>query len=138
MAKGDYKGKILAGASAYRAWRAMFLAECKSEKLWKYIDGSAILPGPDPRQTTHRATTTASDTTTGTVVTESDAHRLVKRTILEAWLSEKETYEVGFEQAKKNFFMSVDKTHLATSLELSDPIDMFDTLDQKYFTSNAA
>ena len=138
MAKGDYKGTILAGDSTYRAWRAMFVAECKSEKLWKYIDGSAILPGPDPRQTTRRATTTTSDPAAGTAETESDSDRLVNKTALEAWLGEKETYEVGFEQAKKKCFMSVDKTHLATILELSDPKDMFDALDQKYSASNAA
>lgn len=34
--------------------------------------------------------------------------------------------------------MSVDKTHLATILELSDPGNMFDTLDRKYSASNAA
>ena len=42
MAKGDYKGTVLTGASTYRAWRAMFIAECKSEKLWKYVDGIKI------------------------------------------------------------------------------------------------
>ena len=34
--------------------------------------------------------------------------------------------------------MSMDKTHLATILELSDPRDMFDTFDQKYSASNVA
>ena len=69
---------------------------------------------------------------------ESNLDRLVNNTALEAWLEEKETYEVGFEQAKKNCFMSVDKTYLATILELSDLKDMFDALDQKYSISNAA
>ncbi len=53
-------------------------------------------------------------------------------------MEEKETYEVGFEQAKKKCFLSVEKTLLATILELSDPKDMFDALDQKYSASNAA
>ncbi len=53
-------------------------------------------------------------------------------------MREKETYKVGFEQAKKKCFMSVDKTHLATILELSDPKDMSNALDQKYSASNAA
>lgn len=53
-------------------------------------------------------------------------------------MTEKETYEVGFEQAKKKYFVSVDKTHLATILELSDPRNMFDTLDRKYSASKAA
>lgn len=48
MAKGGYKGTILADALTYRAWRATFVAEGKPEKLWKYIDSSEILPGPDP------------------------------------------------------------------------------------------
>lgn len=58
--------------------------------------------------------------------------------MLESWMGEKETYEIGFEQGKKEYFMSVDKTRFATILELSDPRDMFDTLDQKYSASNAA
>lgn len=39
---------------------------------------------------------------------------------------------MGFEQAKKKHFMSVDKMHLVTILELSDPKDMFNALDKKY------
>lgn len=53
-------------------------------------------------------------------------------------MGEKETYEVDFEPAKKKYFMSVDKPHLATVLELSNPRDMFDALDRKYSASNAA
>lgn len=53
-------------------------------------------------------------------------------------MGEKETYEIGFEQGKKKYFMSVDKTRFATILELSDPRDMFGTLDQKYSASKAA
>ena len=97
MAKEDNKGTILAGASTYRTWHAMFVAECMSEKLCKCIDGSAILPGPDPRQTIHRATTTTSDTTTGAVETKSHSDRLIKKTALEVWLGEKNTCKVGFE-----------------------------------------
>ncbi len=82
--------------------------------------------------------TTTSDLTAGTAETESDLDHLGNKTALEAWLGEKETYEVGFEQAKKKCFMSVDKTHLATLLELSYPKDMFDALHQKYSASNAA
>ncbi len=126
------------GASTYCKWRAMFVAECKSEKLWKYIDGSAILLGPDPRQTTQRAMTTTSDLTAGTAEMESDSDYLVNKTASEVWLGEKEAHEVGFEQAKKKCFISVDKTNLVTILELSDPKDMFNALDQKYSTSNAA
>ena len=75
----------------------MFVAECKSEKLWKYIDDSAILPGPDPRHTTHKAMTTTSNPITGTAESENDSDRLVNKIVLEAWLGEKETYKVGFE-----------------------------------------
>lgn len=49
-----------------------------------------------------------------------------------------ETYEVGFEKAKKKCFMSVDKSHLTTILELSDPKDMFSALDKKYYTATNA
>ena len=114
------------------------MAECKSEKLWKYVDGSAILLGLNPRQTTPRTTTTPSDPIAGAAETDNDLDRLIKKETLESWLGEKETYEVGFEQAKKKCFMSVDKPHLATILELSDPRDMFDALDRKYSASNAA
>lgn len=34
----------LTGASIYRAWCAMFIAECKFEKLWKYVDELPIAP----------------------------------------------------------------------------------------------
>ena len=130
MAKGDYKGTVLTGASTYRAWRAMFIAECKSEKLWKYVDGSAIIPGPDPRG--------LPLSTTGTTTEGGSESPNVDTAKAEAWLDKKETYEVGFEQAKKKCFMSVDKSHLATILELSSPKEMFEALDKKYSASNAA
>lgn len=57
---------------------------------------------------------------------------------VETWLDKKETYEVGFEQAKKKCFMSVDKSHLATILELSSPEEMFEALDKKYSATNSA
>ena len=98
MAKGDYKGTVLTGASTYRAWRAMFIAECKSEKLWKYVDGSAILPGPDPRSLPSNATTSTTETSNASLTGDISA--------VETWLDKKETYEVGFEQAKEKCFMS--------------------------------
>ena len=121
MAKGDYKGTVLTGASTYRAWRAMFIAECKSEKLWKYVDGSAIIPGPDPRG--------LPLSTTGTTTEGGSESPNVDTAKAEAWLDKKETYEVGFEQAKKKCFMSGDKSHLVTILELSRPKKMFKALD---------
>ena len=57
---------------------------------------------------------------------------------VEEWLDKKEAYEVGFEQAKKKCFMSVDKSHLATILELSTSEEMFEALDKKYSATNAA
>ncbi len=62
----------------------MFVAECKSEKRWKYIDGSAIWSAPDPQQTTNREMTTTSDANAGTAETESELDRLVNKTELEA------------------------------------------------------
>ncbi len=129
MVKGDYKGTVLTGASTYRAWRAMFIVECKSEKLWKYVDGSAILLGPDPRS--------LSDATTSTTEMSS-ASPTVDISAVETWLDKKETYEVGFEQAKKKCFMSVDKSHLVTILEISSPKEMFEALDKKYSVTNSA
>ena len=90
MAKGNYKGTVLTGASTYCAWRAMFIAECKSEKLWKYVNVSAIIPGPDPRYLPSTTTTTTTET--------SSASPTVDIAEVEAWLVKKETYEVGFEQ----------------------------------------
>ena len=58
MGTGDYKSMVLVGPSKYRVWCAMFIAECKSKKLWKYSDGSAIIPGPDPQDHPVDATTT--------------------------------------------------------------------------------
>ncbi len=45
---------------------------------------------------------------------------------------------MGFEQAKKKCFISVDKAHLATILELFTPKEVFNALDKKYSTTNAA
>ena len=45
---------------------------------------------------------------------------------------------MGFEQAKKKSFISVDKAHLATILELFTPNEVFNALDKKYSTTNAA
>lgn len=53
------------------------------------------------------------------------------------WL-EKETYEVRFEQARKTCFITVDKTHLATILELGDHREIFNALDKKYLATNLA
>ena len=36
----------------------MFIAEYKSERLWKHLDGSAIIPGPGPRDHPTDVTTT--------------------------------------------------------------------------------
>ena len=43
-----------------------------------------------------------------------------------------------FEETKKKCFMSVDKSHLATILELSTPKEMFKVLDKKYSATNIA
>lgn len=107
-----------------------FIAECKSEKLWKYVDGSAILPGPDPRSLPSNATTSTTETSNASLTGDISA--------VETWLDKKETYEVGFEQAKEKCFMSVDKSHLATILELSSPEEMFEALDKKYSATNSA
>ena len=63
----------------------MFIAECKSEKLWEYVDGSAVISGPD-----------APSTTTTTTTEASTASPTVDTAKVEAWLDKKETYEVGF------------------------------------------
>ena len=105
----------------------MFIAECKSEKLWKYVNGSAIIPGPDP-----------PSATTTTITEAGTASPTVDTAKIEAWLDNKETYEVGLEQAEKNYFMNVDMAHLATILELSTPKEMFNALDKKYSATNAA
>ncbi len=114
--------------STYRAWRAMFIAECKSERLWKYLDGSAIIPELDSQDHPADATTTEG----------SSAIPMIDNAKVEGWWDKKETYEGGFEQAKKKCFMSVDKAHLATILELSTPNEMFNALDKKYSATNAA
>ena len=130
MAKGNYKGTVLTGASTYREWRAMFIAECKSEKLWKYVDGSAIIPGLDPRD--------FPSTTTTTTTEANNASPNVDTAEVKAWLDRKDVYEVGYEQAKKKCFMSADKFHLATILELSISKEMYEALDKKYSAINAA
>ena len=127
MAKGDYKCTVLTGTSTYREWRAMFIAEWKSEKLWKYVDGSAIIPGPNLRDLL---------STTATTETRS-ASPFVYVSEVEVLLDKKEVYELGFELAKKKCFMSVDKSHLATIRELSTSEKMFEALDKKYSATNA-
>ena len=92
------------------------------------MDGSAIIPGPDPRDHPTDVTTTK----------ESSAIPTVDDAKVKAWLDKKETYEVGFEQTRKKCFMSVDKAHLAAILELSTPREMFNALDKKYSATNAA
>ena len=57
---------------------------------------------------------------------------------VEKFLDKKETYELGFEQAKKKYFMSVNKSHLATILKLSTLKEIFKVLDKKYSAINAA
>lgn len=69
LAKGDYKGMVLTGASTYCAWRAILIAECKSEKLWKDLDGSATTPDQDPRDLPSTTTTTGESSTSSTVDT---------------------------------------------------------------------
>lgn len=59
-------------------------------------------------------------------------------TEVELWLDKKKTYDVGFEQSKKNCFMSVDKSYLAIILELFSPEEMFETFDKKYSVINSA
>ena len=108
----------------------MFFAKCKSEKLWKYVDGSAIISGPDPQGLPLFTTVTTTE--------EGNESPNIDTVKAKAWLDKKETYEVEFEQAKKECFMSVDKSHLATILELSSPKKMFKALDKKYSTTNAA
>lgn len=68
LAKGDYKGMVLTGASTYCAWRAILVAECKSEKLWKDLDGSAMTPDQNPRDLPSTTTTTAGESSTSSTV----------------------------------------------------------------------
>lgn len=93
----------------------MVIAECKSEKLWKYLDGPAINPGPDPRGLPSSIT----------IVKEGRASPTVDTAMVEAWLDKKEAVEVGFEQAKNKCFMSVNKFHLAKILEPPTVKEMF-------------
>ena len=97
---------------------------CKVQIQCKYVDGSAIVPGPDSRG--------LPSATTPTTTEASSASSTVDTAKVEAWLDKKEAYEVGFEQAKKECFMSVNKSHLATILELSTSEEMFEALDKKY------
>lgn len=129
MAKKDYKETFLAGTLTYFVWRAMFVAKQKSEKLQKYIENSAILLSSESQHITYKSMITNFNPNTGTAKSENDSDYLVNKTALEVQLGKKETYKVGFEQVKKKYFMSVNKIHLVTILELSNPRDMFDTLD---------
>ena len=45
---------------------------------------------------------------------------------------------MGFEQAKKKCFMSVDKSYLATIFDISSQKEMFEALDKKNFATNTA
>ncbi|MCJ1467882.1 hypothetical protein MMC07_006507 [Pseudocyphellaria aurata] len=63
----------------------MFIAECKSEKLWKYIDGSAIIPDKDPRDVP------PSSANTG----EGDLAAVVfDKVVIETWSEKKGTYQL--------------------------------------------
>lgn len=129
MAKGNYKSVILNEASTYRAWHVMFIAKYKSEKLWKYVDRLVTLFDPDLRCLS--LNTTASTTKTSSVSLTMDI------SAIEIQLDKKEAYEVGFEQTKKKCFMSINKSHLATILELSSPKEIFEALDKKYSATNS-
>ena len=127
IAKNDCKDTILEGLSIYRASRTMFIVECKSKRLWKYLDGSAIILGPDPQN--HPANANNNE--------RRRAISTIDNAKAETWLDEKETYEVEFEKTNRKCFMSVDKAHLASILELSTPKEMFNALDKKYLATNA-
>ncbi len=73
------------------------------------MDGSAIIPRPDPRDN-------PADATKGEGSSEI---KMIDSAKVEEWLDKKETFEVGFEQAKKKCFMSIDKANQAAILELS-------------------
>lgn len=136
MAKKNYKETSFVVTLTYHAWHTTFRVECKFKKLWKYIDGSIILPGLDYQQTTQKAITTIFDLTARIAKTESNSNCLVNKTALEVLLKKKKIYEVGLKQDKKRCFMSVDKIHQVIVFELSDLKDMVYTLDQKYSASN--
>lgn len=52
-------------------------------------------------------------------------------------IKKKEVYEMGFEQAKKKYYMSVNKSHLTTILELATPEKMFEAFNKKYSATNS-
>ncbi len=62
----------------------------------------------------------------------------IDNTKVEVWLDKKETYEVRFKEVKEICFMSIDKAHIATILELSTPKKMFNALDHNYSARIAA
>lgn len=118
---------VLSGASIYCTWRTIFITKCKSDKLWKYINGLAIIPGPDSQYFS----------TIATIETKSTSF-FVNISEVEEWLDKKEVYELGFKQAKNKYFISVDKSHLVTILELSISKKMFQALNKKYSATNPA
>lgn len=86
MAKGNYKDKILTRASIYYTWHAISIAERKSEKLWKYMNGSAIILSPNP----YNLSTTATTET-------KNASLFIDISEVGEWLDKKEAYNIGFE-----------------------------------------
>ena len=93
-------------------------------------NGSSIIPAPNPRG--------LSLSKTSAITKRGSESSNVDITKAKAWLEKKENYEVGFKQAKKKCFMSVDKSNLATILELSNTKEMFEALDKKYSATKAA
>lgn len=94
------------------------------------MDRSAILPGLDPRSLPLNAIAF----TTKTIIASLN----VDISAVETSLDKKKTYEIGFEQAKKKCFISVDKSHIAIILELSSPEKIFEAFDKKYSATNTA
>lgn len=104
----------------------MFITKCKLEKLWKFVNGLVIIFGPDPQEFSITA-----------IIETRSANFFVDISEVKEWFDKKKTYEIGFEQAKKKYFISVNKFYLATILKLSSSEEMFKALNKKYFAINA-
>lgn len=105
----------------------MFIAKYKSKKIWKYVNRLVIILDLDPW-----------DFSTTAIIKTKTASFFVDITEVEKWLDKKKVYEVGFKQAIKKCFMSIDKSYLATIFELSILEKMFKVLNKKYSATNAA
>lgn len=106
----------------------MFIIKCKSKKLWKYVNRSAIIP--DLNSWYFLSTTITTITKINSASLKID---IIK---IKVWLDKKKAYKMGFEHAKKKYFISINKFYLAIILELSTLKKVFKALNKKYFTIN--